>query len=187
MIEWIIAAGLAYKAYEWLSGGSGSSSSGSSSSSSSSGGNTINVCGYPFRFVQTLNPLRDSYGNIALFYPDQEASYGRKHEDGEGPFCKFSINADSVPGVYLWVSNGSIIYIGRTDNFRRRFNSDYGNISPRNCYDGGQKQCCRMNHVALSYYLQGGSIDIYFCRTNDYVGVEANLLSQISTPYNRQY
>lgn len=183
MIEWIALAGAAYGIYNWLAG---DSDSGSSSSSSSSSGMTRNVCGYNFTFLQTLNPVRDSSGRIKLFNPEEHPEYGVKHDWGWGPFCKFKLErAAHVSGVYLWVVNGSIVYIGETTDLADRFNSGYGNISPRNCYVGGQEQNCRMNTIALGIFSDGDSIDIWFHRTGNHKQVERELRSKINTEYNR--
>ena len=45
------------------------------------------------------------------------------------------------------VRDGQIIYIGETAGLRQRFNMGYGNISPRNCYVGGQSTNCKMNKI----------------------------------------
>ena len=82
------------------------------------------------------------------------------------PFCKFKMtHLSKKSGVYLWVEEGEIIYIGETNNLHRRFNSGYGQISPRNCYVGGQNTNVKMNRIALDHYMQGKTIDIYVCET----------------------
>ena len=105
-------------------------------------------------------------------------------ENGKGAFCRFVIDAEDVPGVYLWIVDGEIIYIGETKNLRKRFNTGYGNISPRNCYLGGQSTNCKMNKVVLEYFEAGKQIKLYFLKTDDYKRVELELLSKISTRYN---
>jgi hypothetical protein len=147
----------------------------------------MNVCGYPFAFLQELIPDCDASGNVIKYYP--QSDYVNKGNRaltyyGEGAFCRFRIDADDVPGVYLWVVDGHIIYIGETDKLRRRFNTGYGNISPRNCYAGGQSTNCKMNKVVLSYYENGRRIRLYFYQTHEYKRVERELLNQINTPYN---
>jgi len=60
----------------------------------------------------------------------------------------------------------------------------YGTISPRNCFEGGQKTNCKMNKVVLEIYKNGQKIDIYFYETKDYKAIEKELLESITTPYN---
>ena len=44
-----------------------------------------------------------------------------------------------------------VAYVGECKNLRRRFEMGYGNISPRNCYVGGQPTNCRINAVIAAY------------------------------------
>lgn len=63
-------------------------------------------------------------------------------------FCKFRIDKafSKKKGIYCFAINNKIVYIGRCiDNFGKRINAGYGNISPRNCYEGGQSTNCRIN------------------------------------------
>ena len=153
----------------------------------SSSANTMNVCGYTFTYLQDLIPECDADGNAVKYYPQNE--YDNKDGrpllyHGKGAFCRFSIKADNWPGVYLWVSDGKIIYIGETIKLRQRFNTGYGHIEPINCYAGGQSTNCKMNKVVLEYYEKGKAIHLYFFQTTDNKRVELELLTNIKTPYN---
>ena len=146
----------------------------------------INLLGHKFEFVQRIVPYCNEQGAIK-FYPQDD--YENKNtvplsENGKGAFCRFEIDAEDVPGVYLWIVDDEIIYIGETKNLRKRFNTGYGNISPRNCYLGGQSTNCKMNKVVLEYFEAGKQIKLYFLKANDYKKVELELLSKICTRYN---
>ena len=146
----------------------------------------LHLCGYDFLFVQYLIPESEN-GHVKEFHP--ENAYGKKNNlpllaNGSGPFCRFSIQAPPSPGVYLWIVDSEIIYIGETVNLLQRFNTGYGNISPRNCYIGGQSTNCKMNKVVLQSCKQGKKIALYFHETENYKQVELNLLTQINTKYN---
>ena len=148
---------------------------------------TMTVFGYKFSFLQTIKPLCDDNNNIIKFYPQEK--YDNKNnfplsKYGNGAFCRFSIEAPQTSGVYLWVVDNAIIYIGETENLSQRFNIGYGNISPRNCYVGGQSTNCKMNKIVLELYEQGKIIDLYFYETKDYKSVELDLLRNMKTPYN---
>lgn len=148
---------------------------------------TMNVCGYTFTFIQDLIPDRDKDGNVIKYRPqdayENKGSVELLHY-GKGDFCRFRIGADGSAGVYLWVVDGQIIYIGETANLRQRFNAGYGNISPRNCYVGGQSTNCKMNKVVLGLFERGKVVSLYFYQTTDYKRVESELLNKIYTPYN---
>lgn len=70
------------------------------------------------------------------------------HQYGDSIFCKFNIENKykRLKGLYCFAINDRIVYIGRcTDNYSKRINYGYGNISPRNCFIGGQSTNCRIN------------------------------------------
>lgn len=152
-------------------------------------GKSMRVCGYELYYLQDLLPVCNESGNVKKFYPQND--YNNKKNlplsyRGEGAFCRFSIKAENWPGVYLWVVDEQIIYIGETAGLRQRFNMGYGNISPRNCYVGGQSTNCKMNKVVLSKYEQGKIVSLYFYNTMDYKRVELDLLRKIKTMYNKK-
>lgn len=148
---------------------------------------TLSILGYEFRFVQQLLPQCDDSGYVIKYHPQK--AYDNKNNlpllyHGGGDFCRFSIKAGNWPGVYLWVVNGAVIYIGETMDLHRCFNTGYGQIAPRNCYVGGQSTNCKMNKVVLNLFEQGQIIDLYFYETPNYKQVELDLLRKIKTPYN---
>ncbi len=148
---------------------------------------TLSVYGYEFCYLQQLIPECDASGCIVKYYPqdgyDSKSNLRLSHH-GNGAFCRFSINAGDWLGVYLWVVDNRIIYIGETDGLKRRFNMGYGRIAPRNCYVGGQSTNCKMNKVVLDLYEQEKTVSLYFYKTTDYKNVEHKLLGKINTPYN---
>lgn len=93
-------------------------------------------------------------------------------------FCKFRLNLSNIKkqGVYLWLVDNEVVYIGETINLRNRFKIGYGNISPRNIFVGGQSTNCKMNRVAMQYFEQGKAIKIYFYETDDCKNIEKDLL-----------
>lgn len=101
-------------------------------------------------------------------------------------FCHFKPDLPKGKGVYLWVVDDEIIYLGEAVDLRSRFNSGYGNISPRNCFKGGQSTNVKMNRVALRYFKEGKRIDIYIIKTDKHKEIELFLLNRIVTPYNVQ-
>ena len=135
----------------------------------------IVACGYEFHFIQELLPESKTEGSVVKYYPQND--YVNKKGlplsyHGKGAFCRFSINAGDWSGVYLWVVDGQIIYIGETAGLQKRFNMGYGNISPRNCYIGGQSTNCKMNKVVFGYYERGKTVSLYFHITTEYKQVE---------------
>lgn len=150
-------------------------------------GKKMTVDGHDFFFIQTLVPERELNGRVKRYYPQD--AYENKDElplleVGEGPFCRFGVQAGAWSGVYLWVADGEILYIGETVNLANRYNVGYGHISPRNCYAGGLSTNCRMNRVVLDYFEKGKIIALFFCPTADHKALERELLAKRHTKFN---
>ncbi len=143
---------------------------------------------YPFTRITTLAPQRGPSGNVVEFNPQEayeQAARIRLHRYGHGTFCKFRI---AVPkglcGVYAFVVGGRVHYIGECIDLSKRFNMGYGNISPRNCYEGGQPTNCKINRWVLDTVKAGGRIDVYFYPTSDRHRVEEQLITRYAPPLN---
>ena len=76
-------------------------------------------------------------------------------------------------------------YIGECANLSKRFNMGYGNISPKNCFKGGQETNCRLNNLLYTAALAGGCISLWFLQTANYKSVEAQLRRALNPPWNR--
>ena len=149
----------------------------------------IEVCGYKFRFVQELNPKCDKTGKIIQFMP--QTRYKKHKEEklnlyGSGSFCKFTIPNDwsGKSGVYALFNNEDLLYIGKCVDLRKRFNAGYGNISPKNCYIGGQSTNCKINAMILEQYKNGNKVVLYFYETKDSTIIENRLINKLKPMYN---
>jgi len=145
---------------------------------------------YEFQFVQNIEPRRDLRGNIIEYTP-QSRYVGKEttklHAYGAGTFCRFQIStADwtDILGVYTFFSGEELIYAGQTTNFAQRINQGYGNISPRNCYIGGQETNCRINKAILTEIKNGHNLELYFHPTQDYDRVEEEIISYFHPKLN---
>ena len=143
----------------------------------------LTMCGHKFSFVQELIPECDGNGNIKEYQPQRD-HHKPLNAHGSGSFCRFTIHAGNWPGVYLWVVDEEIIYIGETTGLARRFNTGYGVIESVNCYVGGQSTNCKMNKVVLEQAKKGCYVKLYFYETREYKTVELELLRQYKTKYN---
>ena len=150
----------------------------------------ISLAGYTFHFVQELEPDRDEAGKIRRFIP--WILYEKKDEVplnkyGKGPFCKFSLDSKSyngISGIYAIFDTQGLLYIGQAADLGQRFNAGYGNISPRNCYVGGQNTNCKINNLILNKYLEGERVFLYFHKTKNLDAVEKTLIKRYKPPYN---
>jgi hypothetical protein len=139
----------------------------------------ISIGGYEFHKVCALEVERDSAGAVKKFMPQDryaQAATTPLNSYGKGPFVKFKIpRALKASGVYALTVDGTIKYIGEASNLSSRFNMGYGNISPRNCYKGGQETNCRLNNLIYHQVVDGRDTTTWFHKTVDYKKIEAEL------------
>jgi len=150
-----------------------------------------NFEGYEFEFVEEILPERDEKGKIKISMPQQsysEANQSCVHRHGWGPFCKFSISREwgGLTGVYIYLVDGEPKYIGEAKDFGKRVNRGYGNISPRNCFKGGQMTNCRINHKIFESARKGKEIELYFHATDERKRLEKELIRKIKPVWNRE-
>ena len=87
--------------------------------------------------------------------------------------------------MYVILVDDLIEYVGECDDLFKRFGMGYGNISPRNCFEGGQPTNCRINSDILSVFKLKKSIQLYFLETNDRFRIEHELIINLSTSWNK--
>ncbi|MBL3601271.1 MAG: GIY-YIG nuclease family protein [gamma proteobacterium endosymbiont of Lamellibrachia anaximandri] len=136
-----------------------------------------------------IEPARNSQGSIEKFWPHQR--YNNIHglslnKYGTGPFCRFDVpGASPEEGVYAITLDGSIAYIGESENFSRRWGSaGYGAIQPRNCFVGGQSTNCRVNRLILQSVENGKVVELWFLASHDRKSIEANLIRFFHPDWN---
>jgi len=77
-----------------------------------------------------------------------------------------------------------IRYVGECANLSERFNTGYGNISPKNCFKGGQETNCRLNNLIYTAAAAEKQITLLFFQTADYKTMEAALRSVLDLAWN---
>jgi len=133
--------------------------------------------------------MRDANGPIKELTP--QSRYCNKNnlplnKYGEGSFCKFKIPNDfNTSGVYTILVDGVAKYIGQCLNLSSRFNMGYGNISPRNCFVGGQETNCRINNLILNTVKSGQEVSLWFMKTENFKLVEQELRATEDLEWNR--
>lgn len=147
-------------------------------------------CDHTFEFVCAIRPITYDTGTIREFNLRARYRNTRRlmpNAYGNGPFCKFSIPSNlQNPGVYALTADEEVIYVGECVNLTLRFNSGYGNISPRNCYAGGQLTNCRINHSIYAAAETRHQIDLWFLETRDRNAIESELIQALRPKWNRQ-
>ena len=145
---------------------------------------------FDFGFVGGIEPSRDGSGSIIELYPERLYKNDKKLpllKDGLGPYCKFSIPNSHLnePGVYILVSNFMILYVGECEDILSRINMGYGNISPRNCFKGGQSTNCRINKAIFSTIKARKEVLLYFAPTENRFHLEFQLIKENKPPWNK--
>lgn len=144
---------------------------------------------YDFGFIAVIEPTRGDDGIITQMMPQERYKNARNlplNKYGVGPFCKFNIPANlRLSGVYAITTDDNLQYVGECANFSQRFNAGYGNISPKNCFKGGQETNCRLNNLIYSAAIAGKCISLWFHQTQDYKAVEAALRAKLRPNWNR--
>ena len=147
----------------------------------------MRIAAYEFEYVCDIEPWRDA-GGVQLLMPQDRYRNVRNlplNKYGVGPFCKFKIpNRFEVSGVYVLTIDDEVGYVGECANLSARFNLGYGNISPKNCFKGGQETNCRINNLVYTEAQAGRHISLWFFRTADYKAVEAALRSTLKSAWN---
>jgi hypothetical protein len=149
----------------------------------------MKLSGFEFEHVCDIEPAQAADGSVQHFMPQPRYRNLRNlplNRYGAGPFCKFTIPRKfGHSGVYVLTINGRVQYVGECANLSARFNSGYGNISPKNCFKGGQETNCRLNNLIYGAVQTGERISLWFFQTADYKSVEAFLRSDLNPPWNR--
>ena len=143
---------------------------------------------YIFSKAASLKPDCELNGEIAEFMPQSKykhKEHSSLHKYGRGPFCRFRITTDlPFQGVYMLTENGNIAYIGEYEDLSARINMGYGQISPRNCYEGGQRTNCKINTLIFRAAQGGNEIDLWFLRTDNRKSIERELIDQFKPHWN---
>ena len=143
-----------------------------------------------FSHVSKISPESDNSNKIIEFFPQER--YDNKNNlklnrYGNGPFCKFSIDKkfQNKTGVYILTVDDQVKYVGECDDLYNRYDMGYGNISPRNCFDGGQPTNCRINSNILSAIKSNNSVNLYFLETPNRFKIEHELIQSQLPPWNK--
>jgi hypothetical protein len=147
------------------------------------------IAGYRFHFVGVLEVERNHNGSVVLHSPQEryeKRSQYRLHRYGDGAFCRFRLSASASSGVYAFVVGEQIRYVGECVDLGSRMNTGYGNISPKNCYEGGQQTNCRVNQLVLAEAQRGNVIAVWFYACANHKQVEPEVIRAVSPPWNRE-
>ena len=141
-----------------------------------------------FEFICEIKPLTDVDGSLIEYKPYKEyknVHNKRLHKYGRGPFCKFKIPTYiNKAGVYILKVNNKVKYVGECEDLSSRYNTGYGQISPRNCFIGGQSTNCKINTNIFNAVKSGAKVHLLFYETDDRFNVERILIEKYSPEWN---
>lgn len=140
---------------------------------------------FTFVHIGCITPEVDETNGIKVYLP--QTRYRRRtertlHAYGQGPFCRFRIPSQyAAQGVYVLTVNDEPFYVGQCQHLSKRYNAGYGQISPRNCYQGGQSTNCRLNNLIYQVTKHLQRVDLWFLETTDRFGIEQILIQKLDT------
>ncbi|MDK2799182.1 MAG: hypothetical protein PWQ70_801 [Clostridiales bacterium] len=141
-----------------------------------------------FEYICEITPFVNAQKGFIEYYPYKEyknEAQKKLHKYGKGPFCKFQIpNGINKAGVYILKVNEEVKYVGECENLSSRYNMGYGQISPRNCFVGGQSTNCKINSYILREVKNGSKVHLLFYETENRFEVERNLIKKYEPDWN---
>ena len=149
---------------------------------------------YTFNHVGPIRPERDKRGEVIGHLPQsrfQNESNLPLNKYGSGPFCRFRVAMGwHYSGIYVLAHGEDSLCVGECEDLDRRWGPNgYSNISPRNCYKGGQETNCRINNLIFEKSKAGAEFDLWFVPTEGdkqaRLEIERELVSALNPPWNR--
>lgn len=118
---------------------------------------------YPSRYDNFIKGLHER-SNRELVGCFKKENYTIDNLLNNKLFCEFKLeNSEPLTGVYLWVVDDEIRYVGIARNLKERFD-EYGHIYSANVFKNGRSTNCKMNMNARIW--KDNKIDIYFYDTS---------------------
>ena len=142
---------------------------------------------YTFKYICNIEPELDGHGAIKKYRPQSRYNNVKGYllnKYGKGSFCKFRVLQELYTcGIYAILVNEELKYIGECVDLSDRFNAGYGQISPRNCYEGGQETNCRINKNILMEATKDNKISLWFYKTKKNKLIEKQILEERKPPW----
>ena len=129
---------------------------------------------YDFIYIGTIKPKCDEKNNCILTNINNT------------DYCNFSVSFPEKEGIYLWVLDNQIEYIGNSININHQFNFRFGTITSRNCEKDGQSTNRNLNNAVYKEYQNGKLFAIYFCEIINSKKEKSLILKKYKTKYNKR-
>jgi hypothetical protein len=111
---------------------------------------------------------------------------------GDLTYSQFSIQDSEIVhacGIYAYTVDDELVYIGRClDAFKKRVNSGYGRIAPKNCYKDGQSTNCHLNALITEakHTQKIGFYTLLLENIDEIKELEVQLIGEYSPCWNKQ-
>lgn len=106
---------------------------------------------------------------------------------GNGPHIKLKLRRlPDGPGAYVVADGaGRVVYVGiATMSLRQRWGGvNYGAISPRNCFMGGQSTNVRINFLIGQALAKGEALDLWVRETPNPKPIELEVFAALKPPW----
>ncbi len=128
--------------------------------------------------TQPFSGFQELLGEVNLRPQDRFVNHKsyELHHSLDVFYCRFKVKAPKEAGIYRIVVEDVTVYIGRASNLRNRLSSQYGNVSPRHPFAGGQLQKCRTNAKINEALCGGKRVYVHWEVCANYIERERDLL-----------
>lgn len=153
------------------------------------GSDVLTLGGHAFVHTAAIEPERGPGGILVEFMPQSRYAHADTtplNRYGQGPFCRFDIpGLPATSGVYVVTVDDALAYLGISVDLAQRWGPmGYANISPRNCFVGGQSTNCKVNHYILLAARDGRRVDLWIHEGPDPAPIETSLIRRLDPPWN---
>lgn len=135
------------------------------------------ICGYDFKFIDTIKPEKDEDGKLKTVQHNLPKS--EIHRFGGLEYCYFNVEeAQGKSGVYALFVEDELVYIGSTYNLAVRWSREqYGKIREGECkLKNGLITNCNVNAYICKATKENKECKLYFYGTSDYKKIESEII-----------
>lgn len=143
---------------------------------------------FTFTYLDTIKLIETNDGSYTYNYREQGKGMDETqlHAYWNEDFCEFKLSAPSKSGVYVFIVEGKVKYIGSGKNLKERFYW-YQKINLSACKRGGQSTDCHINSEIYNAIKGGKEVMVYICETEDYKKIESRMRRLYKPEWNKQF
>ena len=152
------------------------------------------------RYVKFLPEITEKYseclsqplGEFLITLKENGDEFYKKflNKSGDESYSSFKITdleLANLKGIYAYYIDKDLKYIGRCrDSMKKRINSGYGRITPKNCYIDGQSTNCHLNSLIAK---TKSTVTLWFHKMECDINIASSeqlLIKEYNPPWNRK-